>query len=67
MMTRRYPNLVPQGISAELIAEKWGITREENDEFSVQSHKRAAQATEEGRFDREIVPIEVTTDDGAET
>ena len=35
MMTERYPNLVPQGISAELIAEKWGITREDNDAFSV--------------------------------
>ena len=57
-------DLVPQGISAELIAEKWGITREENDAFSVESHRRAARATEEGRFEREIVPIPVTTDDG---
>ena len=56
-MTTRYPNLVPQGISAELIAEKWGISREENDAFSVESHLRAARAREEGRFDREIVPI----------
>jgi acetyl-CoA acyltransferase len=62
----RYPNLVPQGISAELIAEKWGITREDNDEFSVRSHLLAAQATAEGRFDREIVPIDVTTESGAE-
>jgi acetyl-CoA acyltransferase len=62
----RYPNLVPQGISAELIAEKWGITREDNDEFSVRSHHRAAQATAEGRFDREIVPIDVTTEEGDE-
>jgi acetyl-CoA acyltransferase len=62
----RYPNLVPQGISAELIAEKWGITREDNDEFSVRSHQRAAQATAEGRFDREIVPIDVTTESGDE-
>jgi acetyl-CoA acetyltransferase family protein len=67
MMNARYPNLVPQGISAELIAEKWGISREENDAFSVQSHLRAAQATEEGRFDREIVPIDVTTEAGDET
>src|SRR5262245_63501622 len=66
-MPVRYPNLVPQGISAELIAEKWGISREENDAFSVQSHLRAAQATEEGRFDREIVSVKVTTDDGEET
>src|SRR5579862_9681365 len=62
----RYPNLVPQGISAELIAEKWGISREDNDEFSVRSHQRAARATAEGRFDREIVPIHVTTESGAE-
>jgi acetyl-CoA acyltransferase len=56
-------NLVPQGISAELIAEKWGITREDNDVFSVESHLRAARATEEGRFEREIVPVDVTIDD----
>jgi acetyl-CoA acyltransferase len=66
-MIERYPNLVPQGISAELIAEKWNITRDDNDRFSVESHLRAARATEEGRFEREIVPIEVTTDDGTET
>jgi acetyl-CoA acyltransferase len=67
MMTGRYPDLVPQGISAELISEKWGISREANDAFSVESHQRAARATEEGRFDREILPVEVTTDDGTET
>src|SRR6266446_6725556 len=67
MMTGRYPNLVPQGISAELISEKWGISREDNDAFSVESHRRAARATEEGRFEREILPIDIKTDDGAET
>jgi acetyl-CoA acyltransferase len=67
MMTGRYPDLVPQGISAELISEKWGISRDANDAFSVQSHQRAARATEEGRFEREIMPIEITTDDGRET
>jgi acetyl-CoA acyltransferase len=56
--------LVPQGISAELIAEKWNISREANDQFSVESHLKAARAREEGRFDREIVPIEVTTEEG---
>src|SRR5947207_10974513 len=66
MMTGRYPDLVPQGISAELISEKWGISREANDAFSVQSHRRAARATEEGRFEREILPVEITTDDGTE-
>jgi acetyl-CoA acetyltransferase family protein len=55
-------DLVPQGISAEMIAERWGITRDENDAFSVQSHLRAARAREEGRFDAEIVPVEVTLD-----
>jgi acetyl-CoA acyltransferase len=64
MMTTRYPNLVPQGISAELISEKWGISREANDAFSVQSHLRAAKAREEGRFDREILPIDVKTEAG---
>jgi acetyl-CoA acyltransferase len=66
-MLARYPHLVPQGISAELIAEKWNITREQNDALSVQSHQRAARATAEGRFDREIVPIDVTTESGTET
>jgi acetyl-CoA acyltransferase len=56
--------LVPQGISAELIAEKWNISREDNDRFSLESHLRAARATEEGRFEREIVPVEVTGEDG---
>ena len=64
MMTGRYPNLVPQGISAELISEKWGISREQNDAFSVQSHQRAARAAAEGRFDREILPISVTGEEG---
>jgi acetyl-CoA acyltransferase len=66
MMTQRYPNLVPQGISAELISEKWGISREANDAFSVESHRRAARATDEGRFEREILPVTITTDDGEE-
>jgi acetyl-CoA acyltransferase len=67
-MMSRYadPGLVPQGISAELISEKWGISREENDRFSVESHLRAARATDEGRFEREIVPIKVTTEEGTE-
>src|SRR5665213_1945578 len=64
MMTGRYPNLVPQGISAELISEKWGISREDNDRFSVESHRRAARAREEGRFDKEILPIPVSGESG---
>jgi acetyl-CoA acetyltransferase family protein len=66
MMSARYPNLVPQGISAELIAEKWGISREQNDAFSAQSHQRAARAREEGRFDREILPVTVNGEEGEE-
>ncbi len=61
-MMERY-DLVPQGISAELIAEKWGISREANDTFAVESHLRAARAREEGRFEREIVPVPVVVDD----
>ncbi len=49
---------VHQGISAELIAKKYGITREELDAFSYESHQRALAAQKEGRFDREIVPLE---------
>src|SRR5215475_4873010 len=59
--------LVPQGISAELIAEKWNISREDNDRFSLESHLRAARATEEGRFEREIVPVPVTGEEGTTT
>ncbi len=59
-------NLVPQGISAELIAEKWNISREDNDRLSLESHQRAARATDEGRFEREIVPVTVTTEGGTE-
>jgi acetyl-CoA acyltransferase len=55
-------NLVPQGISAEMIADKWEIPRSELDEIGVRSHKLAAQATEEGRFEREIVPFSVNGD-----
>ena len=49
--------LVPQGISAEMIAEKWGLSREDLDAFSAQSHQKAARATAEGRFEREILPV----------
>ena len=64
-MIERYDgNLVPQGVSAQLIAEKWDISREDMDELALQSHQRAARATEEGRFETQIIPIEVTLDDG---
>jgi acetyl-CoA acyltransferase len=58
-MEARYAEegIVPQGISAELIAERWGLTREDLDAYSMESHERAARARDEGRFDREIVPV----------
>lgn len=52
-------NIVPQGFSAEMIASQWGISREELDEFSLESHQKAENAREKGLFDREILPIEL--------
>jgi acetyl-CoA acyltransferase len=59
MMQRYAPagGLVPQGISAELIADKWGLTRAELDEYGARSQQRALHATEQGRFQREILPV----------
>ena len=65
MMRERYadrdsygmPGLVPQGISSELIADKWELTRADLDAFGLQSQQRAARARDEGRFDREIVAV----------
>ncbi len=51
--------VVPQGISAEVIAEEWGLSREQLDEYSLESHRRAIAAIDEGRFEREVVPVEV--------
>jgi acetyl-CoA acyltransferase len=55
-------DLVPQGLSAELIADRWEIPRSELDELGVRSHRLAARATEEGRFEREIIPFAVNGD-----
>ncbi|OLB56532.1 MAG: thiolase family protein [Chloroflexi bacterium] len=64
-MLKRYENgLVHQGISADLVAQKWEISRNELDEFSLESHRRAARATAEGRFSSQIVPIPVKNEDG---
>ncbi|WP_406691950.1 thiolase family protein [Saccharopolyspora sp. ID03-671] len=52
-------SFVHQGESAELIAERWGIERAEMDEFAVRSHRLAAQAVAEGRFDAEMIPLEL--------
>ncbi len=64
MVERYAQGLVPQGISAEMIAEKWGISRRELDELSFESHQRAGRASDEGRFEGQIVPVEITRDNG---
>ncbi|MCH7835314.1 MAG: thiolase family protein [Chloroflexi bacterium] len=57
-MLKKYP-LTSQGIAAEEIAKKWGIERPEADEFALGSYEKAKQARDEGRFDREILPVDV--------
>ena len=64
MMARYEGGLVPQGISSELIAERWGLAREDLDAFGARSHVRAGEATESGAFKNEILPIKVATEDG---
>ena len=64
MMARYDGGLVPQGISSELIAEKWGLVREELDAFGARSHVLAGKATEAGAFKNEILPLKVSTEDG---
>jgi len=64
-MHARYPEgLVNQGVSAELIAAKWGFSREELDRFAAESHQRAASAASAGRFDRELIPVDVRDEAG---
>lgn len=58
-------NLIPQGLSAEMICEKWNLSREEIDEFSYQSHMKALRAIREGRFKTQIVPLTITLEDGS--
>jgi acetyl-CoA acyltransferase len=57
-LLERY-QIVPQGVSAELIADRWGLSRDELDAYALESHRRAVSAIDEGRFDREIIPVEV--------
>ena len=52
--------IVPQGVSAEVIANEWGLSREELDAFSLESHRRAVHAIDEGRFENEVVPVDLT-------
>jgi acetyl-CoA acetyltransferase family protein len=61
-VTARFPDLVPQGVSAELVADKWGLTRAQLDEYGVRSHALAAEVAAGGGFDGEIVPV--TTPEG---
>ena len=68
LMVERYNHgLVHQGISADLVAQKWEITREELDAFSLESHRRAARATAEGRLTSQILPIPVKDEEGHES
>jgi acetyl-CoA acyltransferase len=57
--------LVPQGISAEMIAEQWDLSREDLDAYAARSQQRAARATTEGRFDAEILPVRSIVNDRA--
>ena len=52
--------IVPQGISAEVIADEWGLSREQLDAYSLESHRRALRAIDEGRFENEVVPVDLT-------
>lgn len=62
-LTDRYM-IIPQGFSAEMIASQWGFTREELDRYSYESHQKALRTQREGWFEREIVPIDVKTEEG---
>ena len=67
LLAQRYlpaGGLVPQGLAAERVAERWGLAREALDAYRVESHRRAARATDEGRFAAEIVPVTVETSTG---
>jgi acetyl-CoA acyltransferase len=61
-VTARYPHLIPQGVSAELVAARWGLSRAELDEYSARSHERAAAAAAKA-FAAEIAPVQVPADD----
>jgi len=62
-LVHEHHDIVMQGISAEEIAKQWGLTREELDRIGYESHRRAARAIDEGRFEREVVPIELDVPD----
>jgi acetyl-CoA acyltransferase len=56
--------LVPQGVSAELVAQRWGLSRQQLDDFAARSHSRAAAAWADGRFDDEVAPVKAVAQDG---
>jgi acetyl-CoA C-acetyltransferase len=65
-MQQRYPNVqFSQFAGAEMIARKYGLSKRQLDEYSLQSHRRAAAATREGRFEEEIIPVEARRSDGS--
>jgi acetyl-CoA acyltransferase len=64
MLSAQHPGLVPQGISAELVARAYKLSRAQLDEFAAHSQAKAAQAQAEGRFLKEIVPVDITAPDG---
>jgi acetyl-CoA acyltransferase len=66
LMSRYEGGLVPQGISAEIIAERWDLSRDELDRFSARSHELARKVTDAGEFKNEILPIKVETEEGPE-
>ncbi|MCW2529079.1 MAG: acetyl-CoA acetyltransferase [Pseudonocardiales bacterium] len=61
----RFPNLAPQGVSAELVATRWNLSRSQLDEYAARSHELAAQYQSSGHFKGEIVPIDVPGSDGS--
>lgn len=65
-LTSKY-EIINQGLSADRIADKWGFSREQMDEFALESHRKALAAQEAGHFEKEIMPLEVTLPDGTKT
>ena len=66
MLSQAYPNLVPQGISAEMITEKYGFSRRQLDEFAVRSQQLAGKAWAEGRLAKSIIPVKAKNAEGKE-
>lgn len=64
-LSTRFPDLIPQGLSAEMIAERWKLSRRDVDEYALQSQKRAAVALEGGYFKNDIIPVQARTEDGS--